>query len=183
MLGYSILSNLFTNIIATKFVNSIYHSVVIESKDGERRPVASIDGKYRYVGIQDNNGFSCYCRQIGPAEVQKTFNVAACGKNITRFQVPHRIIFFNANEERNHEDILAKLIGVTMGSYRITISRINNIREDLLRQEVPTGRFNFTENTFYQGIDFFVLLDLQTDNCEQEIRCDGLRNPFCGITD
>lgn len=183
MFGYSILNKLFVNVFLTTFVKSIYHSVTMKpATDGGIKPAASVDGRIVYVGIDDTKGFYCYCRQTGAAEIQKEVRLGGCNGKMTRFSVPHRIVFYHATEKRDHETILGKLVKAVMKTSRVKITRVHSVPEQLLQQEQPTGRFTFKGKTFYQAIDFSVLLDLQTDTCEQEITCEGIPNPFCGVT-
>lgn len=180
MIGYSILSKLFVNVIATKFVTGVYHSVMMKSLEGGgNKPAAPVNGRYVYVGVDDRKGFSCYCRQSGAADVQDIEKIGGCNTKKYKFQIPHRLVFYHANETRSHDEIIAKLTGAVMKTPMIRIQKIINLPEEILRSEAPTGRFTFNENTFYVSIEFFVLLELQTNNCDEEIQCEKVPNPFC----
>lgn len=184
MIGFSILKELFDNILQTKFVPNVYHSVMlkqIENGSGVK-PAAPVNGRYEYVGLDDTNGFSCYCRQNGPAEVIEAEKIGSCGMKKYRFKVPQRLVFFNENENRNHEDIQAKCLKAVMKTNMVTLQKLVTTPEEILRSESPTGRFKLKANSLYFAIEFFVLLDLLADNCESEIRCDGIDNPYCGPT-
>jgi len=180
MIGYSILEELFRNILQTKFVTGIYHSVLLKPLEkGGLKPAAPVNGRYQYVGLDDTKGFSCYCRTTGPSDVVDAEKIGGCNTRKYRFNVPHKIVFFNASEDRNHEDIIATLLKAFMKTSFIRIQKFTVIPDEILRSEAPTGRFNFRDNTLYFAIDFFVLLDLQTSNCNEEIKCEGVPNPFC----
>lgn len=180
MIGSSILSELFTNVLQTKFVTGIYHSVMMKPVEGGgSKPAAPVNKRWKYVGPEDTAGFSCYCRQVGSADVQAVEKLGGCNTSKYRFQVLHRLVFFNASEKRSHDEIIAKITGAVMKTNMIRLQKIVNLPEELLRSEAPTGRFNFKENTLYFSIEFFVLLDLQTNTCEQEINCEGVQNPYC----
>lgn len=180
MLGYSTLTNLFDNVLSAGFVTGVYHSVVMKPiPSGGNRPVAPVNKRFVGVGIEDNKGFSCYCRQTGSAEVKSSEKLGGCNVMKYRFQIPHRLVFFNDNETRSHEDIIAKITGAVMNTPLVSLQKIISIPEELLRSETPTGRFQFKENTLYFSIEFFVLLDLQRNNCEEEIKCEGVPNPYC----
>lgn len=180
MIGYSILSELFTNVLQTKFVTGVYHSVMMKPIEGGGiKPAAPIKNRWAYVGPEDTKGFFCYCRQSGSADVQSSEKLGGCNTRKYRFQIPHRLVFFNASEKRNHEAIIAKITSAVMKTPFVTLQKIVTIPEEILRSEAPTGRFNFKENTLYFSIEFFVLLDLQTNTCEQEMKCEGVDNPFC----
>lgn len=185
MFGFSILSPLFNNVIETKFVKNVYHTVTLQPRltGGGVSPAAPVSGRYIYVGVDDTNGFSCYCRQTGPLEVVKSEIIGGCNMKKYKTHVPHRLIFFNDNETRSHEDITSQIIKSVIGSAKIILSKVHINREDILKTEAPTGQFKFKAKTFYIAIDFFVVLDLQTDNCEEEIRCEEIENPYCGPTE
>lgn len=180
MFGYSILSELFRNVLQTKFVTGIYHSVMLKPiAEGGSKPAAPVNRRYEYVGVNDVKGFSCYCRQVGSAEVLNAERLGGCNTKKYRFQILHRLVFYNDNEKRSHEEIIALLTRAVTKTNFLTLQKIVTIPEEILRSEVPTGRFTFKENTFYVAFDFFVLLDIQADNCEAEIKCEGIPNPFC----
>lgn len=182
MQGFSILSQLFTRVIETKFVSGIYHSALLSEieKGKGLMPVVNLNGRYKYIGIDDTKGFFAYCRQTGPLEVLETRKIGGCQTKQYKTQIPQRLVFFNNHEERSHEDISAVLIKAVIGSVGVKLSKVYSDQRDILKQESPTLTFNFTQKTFYCAIDFFVLLTLQTDNCEQEMRCEGLQNPVTG---
>jgi hypothetical protein len=180
MIGYSVLSELFTNVLQTKFVIGVYHSIMMKPlPDGGNKPAAPVNGRWEYVGVNDKEGFTCYCRQNGSADVREAERLGGCNNKKYRFQVPHKLVFYHDNETRSHEEIIALILGAVMKTNKVIIQKFTNTPEDLLRSEAPTGRFTFTENTFYLGIDFFVLLDVQTTTCQEEIRCEDLPNPIC----
>lgn len=180
MVGYSILNELFTNILQTKFVKEIYHSVILKRLDDSgTKPVAPVNGRFRFVGMDDKEGFTCYCRQTGSADVTESEKLGGCNSKKYRFQVPTRLVFFNQSEVRSHDDIISKLVGAVIKTNKIRVQKIINLPEDILRAESPTAKATLTEDSFYVAIDFFLLLDLQTDTCQEEIKCDGVPNPFC----
>ncbi len=179
MFGTSTLKQLFTAILQTKFVTGVHHSVKIQSQEGIGKPVAPVNGKFIYVGIDDREGFTCYCRQTGPADVESVEKIGGCSKKKYRLQVPHRLVFYNQEETRDHDTITARLTAATMDVYLVKLQRVLTIPDDILRTESPTGRFTFRDNSFYIAIDFFVLLDVMADTCETEITCEGIDNPFC----
>lgn len=180
MFGYSILNELFTNVLQTKFVTGIFHSVQLKPiPEGGSKPAAPVKGRFIPVGVNDTKGFSCYCRQSGSADVLNSERLGGCNTKKYRFQIPHRLVFYNDNEKRSHEEIIAALVKAVIKTNFLTLQKVVTIPEEILKTEAPTGRFTFTETTFYIAIDFFVLLDIQTDNCEAEIQCEGTPNPFC----
>lgn len=179
MIGFSILSNLFNNVLQTKFVTGIYHSVKIRSDKTGSKPAAPVGGSYKYIGPDDSKGFTCYCRQTGSADVNTVEKIGGCNSKKLRLQVPYRLVLFNAAEKRDHETIIAAVTKAVIKTSLVKLQKIIVIPEEILRSEVPAGRFNFKENTLYFAIEFFVLLDLQADTCEEEIKCEGVQNPFC----
>jgi len=97
-------------------------------------------------------------------------------------RIPQRLVFFNSGESRNHEDVQAKCMKAVIKTPRVTLQKLVTTPEEILRSESPTGRFQLKTDSLYFAIEFFVLLDLIADNCEEEIRCDGLANPYCTTT-
>lgn len=180
MFGFSILESLFINVIETKFVTEVYHSVLMKPlPEGGVKPAAPVHDRFEYVGLDDSKGFNCYCRQNGSADVLKIEHLGGCNQKKYRFSVPHKLVLFNNDETRDHEAITANLIKAVMKTNYVSLQKVISIPDDILRSEAPTGRFKFQENTFYIAIDFFVLLDLVADNCEEEIKCTGVPNPYC----
>lgn len=147
--------------------------------EGGVKPAAPVNQRFKYVGLDDTKGFSCYCRQSGPAEVIEAEKLGGCNLRKYRFQVPTKLVFFNNLETRSHDEIVALLLQAVMKTSFIRLQKFLTIPEEILKSEAPTGRFQFKENTFYLSIEFFLLLDIQNDNCTTEIKCEGVPNPFC----
>lgn len=180
MLGFSILEPLFINVLQTKFVTGVYHSVMMKPlQEGGNKPAAPVNGRFVYVGLDDTKGFTCYCRQTGSADVSGTELVGSCNRKIYTLDIPTRLVFFNANEKRSHDEIIALLVKAVIKTNSVRLQKIINTPDEILRSEAPTGRFQFRDTTFYVAIDFFVTLDLQTDSCIDEIKCEGVPNPYC----
>ena len=180
MIGFSILSDLFTNIIQTKFVTGVFHSVMMKPVEGGgMKPATPIGKRWKYVGPDDTTGFSCYCRQNGSADVDSIEKIGGCNTKIYTLKVPQRLVFYNANEKRSHDEIIASMLKAVIKTNLVKFQKLVNIPEEVLRSEAPTGRFKFTDQTLYFAIEFFVLLDVQADTCETEIKCEGIPNPFC----
>lgn len=180
MIGSSILNQLFTNILETKFVTEVYHSVMLKPLDqGGFKPMAPVAKRWVPVGIDDTKGFTCYCRQTGSADVSQVENLGSCNLKKYRFQIAHKLVFYHEAEERNHDQIIAMLSSAVMKTNLLNVQKITTIPEDILRSEAPTSKFKLKDNTFYVSIDFFILLDLQANTCEQEIQCEAITNPVC----
>lgn len=181
MFGYSHLNILFTNVMATGFVQNLFHSVVIrETDEGDRKPVAPVESRYVYVGIDDTKGFYAYCRQIGAVDSVNEESVGSCNTKIYTLQASHRMVFYNGEEKRSHETITAQLLKAFMKSgIGIKLQKVYTIPEQILQLETPTGIFSFKEHSFYIAVDFLVILKLQADTCEIEITCEGIKNPIC----
>lgn len=180
MLGYSILKNLFANLVDTEIVRNVYHSVVLlPLPEGGFKPAAPVKGNYMYVGVDDTKGFNTYVRQTGSADVVKTEKLGSCNFNMYTFQIPFKVVFYNREEKRSHEDVLSRLMKATFSTPSIKIQRVTSNPDEILRSESPTGRFSFKNQAFYCSIDFFVLLKLQADTCESEISCAKADNPYC----
>lgn len=180
MQGLSILKNLFDNLIDTGIVRNVYHSVVIRQDGDHKKPAAPVSDRFQYVGVDDSKRFTTYCRAIGAMEVVKEEKFASCGGKNIRVQILHRLVFFNQKESRDFDDISGKLINAVLKTgNKIKFQRLVTNYQDILLQEAPTGQFKFTPSTYYTAIEFFVILDLTTNNCQQEIRCSGIENPYC----
>lgn len=182
MFGFSTLSTLFENVIKTKLVKNVYHSVqlrpLINGKG--KAPAAKLDSQeWKYVGIDDTKGFSCYCRKIGAAEITKREMIGGCSSQILHTIAPHSLVFFNDVEKRSHDDITAKIIKAIMLTPNVRLQRIHDDFETIRGRECPTGKFNFTTYAYYTAFDFNLFLKLQVNNCEEEITCEGVKNPFC----
>lgn len=175
------LSDLFRNLLQTKLLKNVFHSVTLQPKlqGGGYSPAAQVNGRYVYVGPDDTKGFSAYVRQIGTAEVQGVKEPLGGGQFRYKMKFPFRAVFFNDKENRNFEDLTAALTKAIIKTPLVDLARINPLREDVLRSEVPSGVFKFKTSTYYVSIDFFLILFLQTDNCEQVLTCADLVNPFC----
>lgn len=182
MQGFSILSQLFGNVINTGLVKGVYHGVIMQNLyNGGIMPVAPVNGRYVSVGVDDRKGFTAYCRVLGSLDVDNVEKIGGCDSKIYRTRLLHRLVFFNNSEKRDHDTLTGILLKAVMSSPKIVFQKAILIRDRLLSEEAPSGKFNFTENTFYLGIDFFVLLALQAENCEQEISCQQAENPFCRV--
>jgi len=174
------LKGILNNILETKFFKNVYHSVTLQPRleGGGFSPAAQIGNRFVYVGPDDTKGFNGYIRQTGAAEVWKK-DAISCA--VTRYQMkfPFRAVFFNDKETRNFEDLTAALTKAIIKTSHVELIRINPIREEVLRTEVPAGKFQFKTSTYYVSIDFFVFLSLQADNCELVLSCSDLVNPYC----
>jgi hypothetical protein len=177
MIGYLTLKNLFNNILATGLVNEVYHSVVIATVDGRKKPQAPLGGRYTYVGVVDTKGFGCYCRVSGALEVVKEDREGSCSQKLLTTQIPHRLVFYNDHETREQDSLLGQLIKAVIGTKDIKLQRALTIADTILKEE-SEGKYNFKPSAFYAAIDFLVVLKIQTDNCQADFGCEGLDNPY-----
>jgi hypothetical protein len=179
MIGFSTLNSLFDLLLNTKVgISKIYHSVIIRPTQDGRKPGAPVGKAFVYVGVDDTEGFSCYCRQVEPMSVNKTERKGSCSTKIFHTRTLHRIVFFHDHEKKLHDDLLSVLIKAVIAS-GVELSKVHTNHEEILKAEAPTGRFTFQPSTFYAAIDFYLILELTADNCPTEIRCEGLPNPYC----
>lgn len=184
MQGSSILNPLFTRVIDTGLVKSVYHSVILREIDKRGiSPVAKINTSFKYVGIDDTKGFFAYCRQTGPLEVLEAEPIGGCQMKRYKTQIPHRLVFYNDTEKRSHDEIIAKLTKAVIGAMNIKLNKVHSDPKTILQSESPKAVFHYRPKTFYCAIDFFVLLKIQADTCETEFTCEDLQNPFCGVTE
>jgi hypothetical protein len=179
MLGFSILKTVFDSVIRTKLVKQIHHSVQLRPIEGNIKPAAPVDNGFIYVGIDDLKGFSTYCRPFGSLEVLKAENIGSANSRLYTTQIPHRLVFYHASEDRNHDELLGKLIKAVISNQWVKLQKVHTNTDVILQSEAPTGKFTFRPNTFYAAIDFYIILRLQSDNCETEFTCKGVKNPYC----
>lgn len=178
MLGQSILNNLFDRVIETKIVKEIFHSVIVRTISGNMKPLAPVGTAFQGVGPDDTQKFLTYCRATGPMDFEQEQRIGSCQSKILFARVPHKIVFFNDDEERDHDALTGKLIQAVIGTPDVRFIRAYTIPEQILQTE-SNGQYTFTPSTYYTAIDFSLLLKLQGKDCEQEFGCKSLRNPYC----
>lgn len=177
MIGFSILQDLFSKIIATGHVKQVFHSVIIRPDNtGNRKPSAPVGNKFVYVGIDDSKGFLCYCRAIGPLETVKVERISSLVTEYTVQQL-NRLVFYN-EFGCDHDTIAGQLVKIVMSSNETKFVRLYTDADDIIRQEQPTGTFNLPTSALYIAIEFHLTMKLIKDECEVEIS-SGLKNPFC----
>lgn len=181
MQGQSILNTLFTNIIATGLVKEIFHSVLIRDIQGNKKPLVPVEGSFINVGPDDTQKFLTYCRANGPIDFEQEEKIGA-QKKILWIRIPHKIVFFNDDEPRDHDQLTGTFIQAVVGTPGIRFARAYTIPDQILQTET-NGQYTFTPSTYYSAIDFSLLLKLQANDCEAEFgfsfNCNDLKNPFC----
>lgn len=179
MQGYSILKTAFDKILDTGLTYRVFHSVkkFEDVNEGTTYPVypSGID-EFTYVGIDDTKHMTVYCRQIDDLRVVKPELIASSLYNY-RVAIPHRMVFFNDFEKRNQDDLLSRFIQFAFLP-NIKLLRVIVDKERLANMESTAKGFNFGDETFYAAIDFEIALTLSQQNCEIELTCDSLTNPY-----
>jgi hypothetical protein len=177
MQGFSVLKNVFEFLLSTQLVKEVFHSVII-IEQGEKRFPAFPKGedKFEYVGCSSNRVMTAYLRQSDDLKVNSVVKISSL-LNSYNVTVPHRLVFFNAREKRNHDDLLKKFLQVAFLP-GVTLNRAIIDKEKLLEQEMSQGDFSFGESDFYCAIDFEVKFVIQKNNCDLEIGCFQICNPF-----
>lgn len=178
MQGFSILKGVFDFLLKTKLINEVFHSVEIVETDSNRFPAYPIEnGDLVYVGVDDSKVMNCYVRQVNDLRIEKRDQISS---SVFEYEavIPHRIVFFNDYETRNTDDLikifiqLAFLPGVRLKSVIVD-------KEKLLQLETKPNGFKFDNKTFYSAIDFDIYFRLTRNNCEEEIGCEKIPNPYC----
>lgn len=180
MIGYSILNNIFNQLLSDKLVTKVYHDVIIIEEEKNRFPVFARGDEYIYVGVDDSKKMSCYFRQTGEARNVKTTFTAGCERAYF-VKVPYRMVLFNDFEKRNFDSLNSAFVN-TMFSQGIDFTALITDRKRLLQDESSPKNFTFGASTYFVAIDFTLSVQISRNNCEEVIiGCDKLPNPVCAI--
>lgn len=153
-------------LIATDLVKAVFHSVqLLKDHNGTLYPAFPKGGEYTYTGIDDTKGLFAYIRTNGDT-VAIPMKLQSCGRT-SQLTIPLRIVFFNDNEDRDHEYLTTKLVAFTFLQH-ITLSRIITDKYRLRTEESPMFREKFDGKTFYIAVDIFISLILKPSDCETD---------------
>ena len=156
-------------IISTGLVSKVFHSVTLLRDENSKvlYPVYQLGSDFVYSGIDDAKGLFAYIRHNGDM-AGVPFKIDSCGRNYT-MTAPMRVVFFNDNETRDHEELVRQLGSFTFLS-GLTLTRIVTDKFRLVKEESAIFREKFDGTTFYVAFDInatFILLpgDCETNAC------------------
>ncbi len=166
-------------VLATKLLTRMYHSVELV-RDSQRNTSTPYwkDGKageYQFVGPDDSLGLYGYVRVSGDISAVP-LKVGSCARSYET-SIPMRLVFFRANEERDHASLLQQLLSVTFLT-GVSLSRIITDKFKLRQDEAPQTKQNFDASTFYVAFEVLVNALLLPSHCEQDA-CRTFTNPIC----
>lgn len=104
-----------------------------------------------------------YIRRNGDDEVVDELKLSSCSKAYN-MRSPLRIVFF-----KDHATNQAEIIFNLMQSILVAKTKLRSIKYDKwkLVKEESSGDYKFGASTVYLAIDFYLLWELTSDNCEQ----------------
>jgi len=180
MKAYSILKNIFDNLLNTNLVNKIYHDVRIIDKKNERLPAYRNGSDWNWIAPDDSRIMLCYLRQTGSMDQYQVIRVGGCDRKKFNVRIPYRLVFFNAYEERNFDSLEAALTNCIFVDH-VDLVRVINDSGTLLKQESNQANTVTDGNAFYMAIDFLVYSELTKSNCQALIDCSSIDNPICKL--
>ena len=162
-------------IIATGLVSKVFHSCQLLKNEEQQTlyPAYQIGAEFTYAGIDDTRGLFAYIRTNGDS-FAVPFKLGACGRSYT-MTVPLRVVFFNDNESRDHDELVRQLGTFTFLS-GLTLVKITTDKFRLVREESPLFRSKFDGRTFYVAFDVSITFILLPSDCENKI-CKVYPNP------
>jgi hypothetical protein len=162
-------------IIQTSLVSKVFHSCQL-LRDDERRvmyPVYQVGAEFTYAGIDDSKGLFAYIRINGDLQAVPMRTRSCSGS----YQVtaPLRVVFFNDNEPRDHDDLARRLMTFTF-LQNVILTRVIQDRARLAAEESPMFREKFDGKTFYLAVDIQATFILLPSDCASEA-CISYPNP------
>lgn len=163
-------------LIGTKLVNKVFHSVELVESEKGKFPAYKIGAEEYYVGPDDTRGRFAYIRQSGSAQTVREDAVGSCSR-MYKLRVPMRIIIFKDREEKNHEAITNKFLRIAFLKDVSLVAYSTNAFA-LAKQESSIGDYAFDARTFYLAIDIYVKFQLLQNDCDEDL-CLTHSNPIC----
>lgn len=163
-------------ILATGLVTKVFHSCqMLRTEDNQQLyPAYPKGNEYTYAGIDDTKGLFAYIRVNGDM-AGVPLKVTSCGRAYD-MDAPMRVVFFNDNEDRNQEELLASLATFTFLK-GITLVRVVTDKFRLVKEESPLFRSHFDGKTFYVAFDVLVSFILLPSDCAKD-QCKVHPNPI-----
>lgn len=153
-------------IIATGLTKKVFHSCqLLKNSDSVTMyPVYQRGAEFTYAGIDDAKGLFAYIRTAGDI-VGVPFKLSSCERTYT-MTAPMRVVFFNDNEDRNHEELIRQL-GTFTFLKNVNLVRIITDKFRLVKEESQVFREKFDGKTFYVAFDVSVTFILLPSDCEK----------------
>lgn len=164
-------------LLATKLVNSVYHSAeLVEDGKGVKFPAYKIGNEQFYVGPDDSMKMFAYIRSNGAAVRQEENKEGSCAK-MYKISAPHRVVIFQDRVTGNFDAIISKLLSLTFIK-DVSLISFNNNAFQLGKQESPIGKFAFDATTFYLAVDIQIKFWIFSNKCDED-PCITYVNPIC----
>jgi hypothetical protein len=163
-------------IIATELVQKVFHSCHLHKDENSTTmyPVYQAGREFTYAGIDDAVGLFAYIRTNGDI-IGAPFKLNSCDHAYT-LTIPLRVVFFNDNESRNHEE-LTRQLGTFAFLKGVNLVRIITDRIRLVKEESPIFRANFDAQTFYVAFDINATIQMMANTCASKA-CATYLNPI-----
>lgn len=167
------------HIIGTGLVHSMFHSCEL-IKDVENRTLHAAykqGAEYIYVGIDDQKALYGYIRTNGDAN-SVPLKITSCRRSYD-VDTPLRVVFYNDQEDRDHEWLTTKLASFTFLT-GVTLQRVIVDKFRLQREESDVQDPNFDGRIFYVAFDIVVNTILLPSDCAVN-NCPVHPNPICKL--
>lgn len=163
-------------ILATGMVEKVFHNCQLLKNEESQTlyPVYQRGADFIYSGLDDTIGLFAYIRTNGDMS-GVPMKIQSCGRDYSMTS-PLRVVFFNDNETRNHEELIRQLASFTF-MQNVTLQRIITDKFRLVREESPLFRESFDGKTFYIAFDIAVTFILLPSDCEKKT-CIAHPNPL-----
>lgn len=159
-------------------VQQVFHSVEVvrDPQRGIVGPAYRLPGgaEYRYVGLEDAQGFTAYIRYNGDA-VASALNVGGC-TGYARLFYPLRVVLFNDRETRDH-GVLTDLLSQLSYLPNISLTRIVVDKFALVKAESDQVRASFDASVYYVAFDLLVTSLSLPSTCAVDL-CRVFENPI-----
>lgn len=159
-------------------VQQVFHSVelVRDPQRGVIGPAYRLPGgnEYRYVGLEDAQGFTAYIRYNGDA-VATPSRVGSCA-GYSDVNYPLRVVVFNDQETRDHAvitDVLSQMAYLR----NVSLTRIMIDKFALVKAESDQVRAHFDARVYYTAFDLLVN-SISLPSCAQPDLCQVFDNPL-----
>lgn len=159
-------------------VQQVFHSaeLVRDPQRGIVGPAYRLPGgqEYKYVGLEDAQGFSAYIRYNGDA-VATNLKVGSCAGYSTLIY-PLRVVAFNDQESRDH-GVLTDWLSQLSYLPNVSLTRIVVDKFALIKAESDQVRAHFDASVYYVAFDLLVNAISLPSNCAPDL-CRVFDNPL-----
>lgn len=152
-------------IIATELVTKVFHSCqLLRNQESQiLYPAYQRGAEFTYAGIDDTRGLFAYIRTAGDM-VAVPLKIQSCARTY-EVTAPLRVVFFNDNESRDHEELVRQLAAFTFLT-GVNLVRVITDKFRLIREESSLFREKFDGKTFYIAFDVSLTFILLPSDCE-----------------